>query len=183
MDYTPTVKYLVQISAGLDSLHSFEIIYRDLKPQNVLLTGSGQVRLGDFGLSKDLSGTDERTKSVCGTVRYMALEVIWGKDYTYSVDCPLKKKNQKSQEIDKDGQDFIRWLTKSDPKERPLNISEIKTHPWVRELPWSEIMEGKVVPPYILTLHDIFMTRMVYPEEGPSETFEAKREREREKSL
>lgn len=80
------VYYLVQMSGGLTALHNAQIIYRDLKPENVLLTADGHVKLADFGLSKDVAQTDGRANTICGTILYMAPELILGKSYTYSVD-------------------------------------------------------------------------------------------------
>ncbi|EGG06842.1 uncharacterized protein MELLADRAFT_35870 [Melampsora larici-populina 98AG31] len=78
--------YLVQISTGLSVLHLSKIIYRDLKPENILLTSDGNIKLADFGLSKDVSTSNGRTNSVCGTVNYLAPEVICGESYSYSID-------------------------------------------------------------------------------------------------
>ncbi|KAH9814774.1 kinase-like domain-containing protein [Melampsora americana] len=79
--------FIIQISAGLNELHQSKIIYRDLKPANVLLTCEGQVRLADFGLSKEVhSFNDYKTGSLCGTVVYLAPEVIRGEDYSFGID-------------------------------------------------------------------------------------------------
>lgn len=78
--------YIVQIAGGLDGLHKAQIIYRDLKPENVLLTHHGRVRLADFGLSKDLSTLKGRTQTFCGTLIYVAPEVILGEPYDYAID-------------------------------------------------------------------------------------------------
>lgn len=56
----------------VDFLHNAGIIYRDLKPENILLDASGNVQLIDFGLSKWLP-YGERTKTLCGTLRYMGM--------------------------------------------------------------------------------------------------------------
>ncbi|EGF99557.1 uncharacterized protein MELLADRAFT_40213 [Melampsora larici-populina 98AG31] len=79
--------YIIQISAGLNELHQSKIIYRDLKPSNVLLTHEGHVKLADFGLSKEVSSfDDDKTGSLCGTIVYLAPEVIRGEDYSFSID-------------------------------------------------------------------------------------------------
>ena len=62
-------------------------MYRDLKPENVLIDNEGHIRLTDFGLSKGgLQNTHGRTESFCGTPEYLAPEIIRDKDYGYSVD-------------------------------------------------------------------------------------------------
>ncbi|CAI2735948.1 unnamed protein product [Schistosoma spindalis] len=70
--------YLAEIALALNYLHSHGIVYRDLKPENVLLNEDGHVRLTDFGLSKEsiFESAGDRTYSFCGTVEYMAPEVV-----------------------------------------------------------------------------------------------------------
>lgn len=62
--------YIAEIALALDFLHQAGIIYRDLKPENVLLDQDYHVRLIDFGLSKWLS-IGNRTRTLCGTLQYM----------------------------------------------------------------------------------------------------------------
>lgn len=86
LNYDDMSYYLVQIAGGLDAIHESEIIYRDLKPENVLLTAKGHVKLADFGLSKDVGSSNGRANSICGTLAFMAPEVIRGDVYTYTAD-------------------------------------------------------------------------------------------------
>uniref|UniRef100_A0A3P9BLS3 G protein-coupled receptor kinase n=1 Tax=Maylandia zebra TaxID=106582 RepID=A0A3P9BLS3_9CICH len=79
------VYYTAQITSGLLHLHNMGIVYRDMKPENVLLDGKGQCRLSDLGLAVELSkGTIICQKA--GTTGYMAPEVLKQEYYRYSVD-------------------------------------------------------------------------------------------------
>ncbi|XP_055612334.1 ribosomal protein S6 kinase 2 beta isoform X2 [Uranotaenia lowii] len=77
--------YLAELALALNHLHSLGIIYRDLKPENILLDQDGHIALTDFGLSKQpLDGS--KTYSFCGTVEYMAPEVVNRKGHTFAAD-------------------------------------------------------------------------------------------------
>lgn len=78
--------YTGELILALECLHDHGIIYRDLKPENVLLDEQGHVRLCDFGLSKDSINGDQRTHTFCGTPHYLAPEVINRHGYGKEVD-------------------------------------------------------------------------------------------------
>uniref|UniRef100_A0A671U2T0 Ribosomal protein S6 kinase n=1 Tax=Sparus aurata TaxID=8175 RepID=A0A671U2T0_SPAAU len=72
--------YIGEIILALEHLHKLGIVYRDIKLENILLDSEGHIVLTDFGLSKEfLEEEKERTYSFCGTIEYMAPEIIRGK--------------------------------------------------------------------------------------------------------
>eukprot|EP00158_Paraphelidium_tribonemae_P003799 Partr_v1_DN26378_c0_g1_i2_m43019 putative Ribosomal protein S6 kinase len=95
--------YCAEIVSGILELHRLGIIYRDLKPENVLLCADGHIKLTDFGLSKQfkistrlvhdhdecVGGSDcacLRTKTFCGTAEYLAPEILMSQSYSFEVD-------------------------------------------------------------------------------------------------
>lgn len=75
-----------QISRGLHHLQTRRMLHRDVKPENVLHTAAGQVKLTDFGISKDLNSTMGVAGTFVGTANYMSPERANGKDYSYRSD-------------------------------------------------------------------------------------------------
>ncbi|XP_057199271.1 ribosomal protein S6 kinase alpha-1 isoform X1 [Triplophysa rosa] len=78
--------YLAELALGLDHLHGLGIIYRDLKPENILLDEEGHIKLTDFGLCKEAIDHEKKAYSFCGTVEYMAPEVVNRQGHTHSAD-------------------------------------------------------------------------------------------------
>lgn len=65
--------YIAEIVLAMEQLHLLNIIYRDIKLENILLDADGHIVITDFGLSKELlPGVSDRTFSFCGTIEYMA---------------------------------------------------------------------------------------------------------------
>lgn len=74
--------YMACVVLGLEAMHSREICYRDLKPENLMISRNGYVKVADFGLAKKTL----RTFTVCGTPDYMAPEVILSRGHGMPVD-------------------------------------------------------------------------------------------------
>jgi tRNA A-37 threonylcarbamoyl transferase component Bud32 len=115
------LKLLGQIAAGLRAVHGRGIIHRDIKPQNILITPQGRVKITDFGLAARSGG---RTSLSMGTTKYMAPElprggVIDGRADLYSLGflmyellCPVDRFNELFEEVLHDERsEALRWMS------------------------------------------------------------------------
>ncbi len=149
------VFYAAEVVLALEYLHTkLQVVYRDLKPQNILLDFNGHIKLTDFGLSTDAKWS----KSFCGTPHYLSPEIIKGNQYDKSVDLwclgiliyqilygkpPFKDHNRKNIfkkilvgkfkfdnrfKVSKAAKDIIRKLLQQVPEKRLgyRNFNEIK---------------------------------------------------------
>jgi len=170
--------YAAEIVSGLDYLHSAGVIYRDLKPENLLITREGHVVMTDFGLSKEgLHDKFDRTGTFCGTPEYLAPEVLEGKGYTKAVDWwsfgtlvyemltglppfyseDVQEMYSKIMTADlefpafmgSDAKDLLSKLLDRNDKIRLQDAAIIKKHPFFKQIDWEALKQKKVVPPFV----------------------------------
>jgi serine/threonine protein kinase len=149
--------YIAELILVLNFLHNNKVIYRDIKPENILLDLEGHIKLTDFGLSRLCSGINEKVFTICGTPYYIAPEIIENKGYNNSVDwwslgClmyemlngkPLfnfssgkidtnefKKEIVLPNNFSEEAKDLIIKLLEKNPKNRITAIEALK-HPWI----------------------------------------------------
>uniref|UniRef100_A0A671PF60 non-specific serine/threonine protein kinase n=1 Tax=Sinocyclocheilus anshuiensis TaxID=1608454 RepID=A0A671PF60_9TELE len=162
--------YLAELALALDHLHSLGIIYRDLKPENILLDEEGHIKITDFGLSKEAIDHDKRAYSFCGTIEYMAPEVVNRRGHTQSADwwsfgilmvskdrketmaLILKAKLGMPQFLSPEVQSLLRALFKRNPSNRlgagPDGVEEIKRHKFFATIDWNKLYRREIKPPF-----------------------------------
>ena len=77
--------YVTEVTAVLLYLHRQGVVYRDLKPENVVIGSSGRIKVVDFGCAKRLK-YEERTFTLCGTPEYLAPEILHRNGHSFAVD-------------------------------------------------------------------------------------------------
>ncbi|KAJ8308251.1 hypothetical protein KUTeg_013125, partial [Tegillarca granosa] len=78
--------YMYQMTSALSYIHEYGVIHRDMKTMNVLMTKSDLLKLGDFGISKNLESQSQMAETLVGTPYYMSPEIVQGARYNNKVD-------------------------------------------------------------------------------------------------
>lgn len=82
-----TTFYTAEILLGLEFLHkNMNVIYRDLKPDNILINSNGHIKITDFGLAKEENPSGDLAYTFAGTPEYLAPEILCGKGHSHVVD-------------------------------------------------------------------------------------------------
>ncbi|KMY99877.1 cAMP-dependent protein kinase catalytic subunit 3 isoform X1 [Drosophila simulans] len=174
--------YAAEIVSALEYLHSLQIVYRDLKPENLLINRDGHLKITDFGFAKKLR---DRTWTLCGTPEYIAPEIIQSKGHNKAVDWwalgvliyemlvgyppfydeqpfgiyekILSGKIEWERHMDPIAKDLIKKLLVNDRTKRLGNMKngadDVKRHRWFKHLNWNDVYSKKLKPPILPDVH------------------------------
>ena len=79
-------RYSAQIILAIMAMHTKNILHRDIKTQNIFISRNGLLKLGDFGISRELESKDAKAGTSCGTPLFMPPELCLGYKYDHKAD-------------------------------------------------------------------------------------------------
>ena len=170
--------YAGQIVSMFEYLHSLNIVYRDLKPENLLIGSDGYLKLTDFGFAKVIEG---RTYTLCGTPEYLAPEILLNKGHGKPVDWwtlgiiiyemlagidpfsdedpmaiyqkILKGKLKFPRSFDDHGKSLVKHLLVADLTKRFGNmkggVNDIKNHRFFNGFDWTRLLQKALHMPFV----------------------------------
>lgn len=168
--------YVCEVLLAIEELHAHGIVYRDLKPDNVVLDADGHALLTDFGLSKEGVFESMMTTSFCGSVAYLPPEMLSRGGHNQTVDfyllgvllyemltgAPpyysaaknelyyniLHQRLKLPKKLSSSVKDLLTRLLDRNPNERlgAKGIGEIKSHPWFSNIDWEAVLRRELRP-------------------------------------
>ncbi|CAD8085494.1 unnamed protein product [Paramecium primaurelia] len=169
--------YAAEIILAIEYLHTKDIIYRDMKPENILLDIQGHVKLADFGLSKEGVTDQDKAKSFCGSPAYLSpdilsqkgagkpsdiygigcvmYEMMTGESPYYNDDIQQMYKNIQSgtlkwpKKMSVEAKNLLTRMLERDPNKRigTKSKDEIKQDPFFKGIDWDKVYKKQYKPP------------------------------------
>ncbi|XP_072819950.1 RAC-alpha serine/threonine-protein kinase isoform X2 [Vicugna pacos] len=140
--------YGAEIVSALDYLHSEKnVVYRDLKLENLMLDKDGHIKITDFGLCKEGIKDGATMKTFCGTPEYLAPE-----DHEKLFELILMEEIRFPRTLGPEAKSLLSGLLKKDPRQRlgggSEDAKEIMQHRFFASIVWQDVYEKKLSPPF-----------------------------------
>ena len=174
--------YGASILLAINHLHKKKIIYRDIKPENVMVNTKGYIKIIDFGTVKEIQ---DRTSTIIGTSHYMAPEISKGEGYSFQVDIwsiavclyeffcgklPFGEEYDDPMDIyravskeelsfpnfvhDDKFMSLLNKMLKKNPTQRLWKFEQIKEDPYFKDFDWNKLISLSYPPPYMIKMKE-----------------------------